>query len=153
MAVKEDIVEISKDGFQIVSGEMFRHAFRLNAPTATLWPNSISFSKAALQTLNNCERIRIEINLKKRCILVVPVTEKDKDNIRWIKTGKDISIRKIECLAFTSQLYEAWGWKSHLAYRVSGRLVSVDKKVMLLFDFSNPESWRFKDKAKDEKNE
>lgn len=148
MAFNDEIQEISKEGFQVVSGEMFRRVLRLGQPTVTLWPNSISFSKAALQTLNMCERIRIEVNPTKRCILIVPVTEKDKDNIRWLKTGKEPSARKIECTAFTSQLYDSWGWKKDLAYRVTGRIVTAEKKVMLLFDFSLPESWKYKEKAK-----
>ena len=148
MAATDEIQEISREGFQVVSGDLFRRAFRLSAPTATIWPNSLSFSKAALQALNMCERIRIEVNSAKRCILIVPVTEKDKDNVRWLKTGKEPQARKIECLAFTSQLYDTWNWKKELAYRATGRVVTADKKVMLLFDFSQAESWKFKEKAK-----
>ena len=148
MAVNDEIQEISKEGFQVVSGEMFRRVLRLGQPTATIWPSSITFSKASLQALNMCERIRIEVNSAKHCILIIPVTEKDKDNVRWLKTGKDPSARKIECSAFTSQLYDSWGWKKDLAYRVVGRVVTAEKKVMLLFDFSVPESWKFKDKGK-----
>ena len=148
MAVSDEIQEISKEGFQVVSGEAFRRVLRVGQPTATLWPNSISFSKAALQALNLCERIRVEVNLAKRCILIVPVTEKDKDNVHWIKTRKEPAARKIECAAFTSQLYDSWGWKKDLAYRVAGQIVTAEKKVMLLFDFSKPESWKLKDKAK-----
>lgn len=148
MPINDEIQEISKEGFQVVSGGMFRRVIRLGQPTATIWPNSISFSKASLQALNTCERIRIEVNPAKHCILIVPVTEKDKDNVRWLKTGKDPSARKIECTAFTSQLYESWGWKKDLAYRVVGRIVTAEKKVMLLFDFTVPESWKFRDKGK-----
>lgn len=148
MPINDEIQEISKEGFQVVSGEMFRRVIRLGQPTATIWPNSISFSKASLQALNMCERIRIEVNPAKHRILIVPVTEKDKDNVRWLKTGKDPSARKIECIAFTSQLYESWGWKKDLAYRVVGRIVTAEKKVMLLFDFTVPESWKFRDKGK-----
>lgn len=146
--MSDAIQEISKDGFQVVSGEMFRRALRVSSPAATVWPNRISFSKAALVALNNCERVRFEINAAKRCMLVVPVTEKDKDNVRWTKNTKEPAVRMIECLAFTRQLYESWGWKGDLAYRATGRVVSADKKVMLLFDFSDAESWKYKEKAK-----
>ena len=148
MTASDEIQEISKEGFQVVSGELLRRSLHMGRPTATLWPNSISFSRAALQALNMCERIRIEVNLAKRCILIVPVTEKDKDNVCWIKTRKEPAAKKIECTAFTSQLYDSWGWKKDLAYKVTGRIVTAEKKVMLLFDFSMPESWKFKDKAK-----
>lgn len=99
------------------------------------------------EMLNNCERVRIEVNPKTRCILLIPVTSKDKDAVRWAKTGKEVQPRKIECLAFTSQLFDGWGWDRKRVYRTTGRIVSSDKKIMLLFDFSNPESWPMKEKA------
>ena len=144
----EEIMEISREGFQIVSGDLLRKAYRLNVPMATIWPNSICFSKASLVALNNCERIRLEVNTGKRCLLVVPVTEKDRDNVRWVTTGKDPATRKMECMGFTKQLYDNWGWDLQLAYRTNGRLVSIDRKVMLLFDFSAPQSWVFRDKER-----
>lgn len=146
------ITEISKDGFQVVSGEMFRRSLRLNAPAITLWYNSISFSKASLSALNNCERVRIEVNPKTRCILLIPVNVRDKDAVRWAKAMKEPQPRKIECLGFTSQLYESWGWTEKNVYRATGRLVSCDKKVMLLFDFSDPETWPMKEKATADKD-
>ena len=148
MAVNDEIQEISKEGFQVVNGELFRRGPRMGQPTSTIWPNGISFSKASLQALNLCERIRVEVNLAKHCILIVPVTEKDRDNVRWLKSRKEPAARKIECTAFTSQLYDSWGWKNDLAYKAVGRVVTVEKKVMLLFDFSMPESWKFKVKTK-----
>lgn len=121
---------------------------RISQPSATLWYNSISFSKASVQALNNCERVRIEVNPSTKCLLIVPVTIKDKDNIHWVKNVKDPQARKIECKAFTAQLFETWGWKPDYVYRTTGRVVSVDKKVMLLFDFSEPESWLWKERTK-----
>lgn len=144
----EEIMEISREGFQVVSGDLFRRAFRVSTPTATIWPNSITFNKAALTALNNCERIRIEVNIAKRCILIVPVTEKDKDGVSWTSKSKEPSVRKIECQPFTKQLYDHWGLKNDLAYRTTGRVVSADKKVMVLFDFSKSENWTYKEKAK-----
>lgn len=148
MTSNDAIPEISHDGFQVVSGEMFKHMQRLSLPSATLWYNSISFSKASVLALNSCERVRIEVNPNTKCLLIVPVTIKDKDNIHWVKNVKDPQARKIECKAFTSQLFDTWGWKDTHVYRTVGRVVSVDKKVMLLFDFSDPESWLWKERAK-----
>lgn len=148
MLVKEGIQEISREGFQVVSGEMFRHMQRLNLPSFTLWYNSVSFSKAAVLALNTCERIRIEVNPKTKCILIIPVTAKDKDSVRWIKNMKDPQARKIECRAFTSQLFDSWNWDKNCVYRTTGRVVSAEKKVMLLFNFSEPESWPFKERVK-----
>ena len=142
----DEIMEISREGFQVVSGEMFRNAYRLGVPMATIWPNSIRFNKAALVALNSCERIRIEVNSAKRCMLIVPVTEKDKDHVRWVKSGKDLTSRRIECVRFVKQLYDYWGLDSQFFYRTTGHLVSVEKKVMLLFDFNYALRYEFKDK-------
>lgn len=149
MAVYDEIQEITTDGFQVVSGDLFRSVLRSNLPTLTFWPNSISFSKASLVALNACERIRIEINTQTRCLLIIPVTERDKDNVRWLKRSKEPCAKKIECIAFTSKLYDTWGWKKDLAYRSVGRIVSSDKKIMLLYDFTVPETWQFRDKTKE----
>ncbi len=142
------IEEISVEGFKVVSGDLFVHLPRKSGPTCTIWSNSINFSKTALVALNNCERIRIEVNPEKRCILIVPVTSKDKDGIRWVKNVKEPMTRKMECKQFTMQLFDTWGWRYDYVYRASGKLVSADKKVMLLFDFSEPENWKCKEKGK-----
>ena len=145
----ENIQEISLEGFQVVKGEMFRRGiFRPSKPTASIWPTSICFSKAALTALNNCERIRIEVNSVRRCILIVPVTEMDKDSVRWMKNGKDCYTRKMDCPAFTAQLYSNWGWQNNLAYKAVGNIVTSDRKVMIMFDFNDPITWEFKEKAK-----
>ena len=64
----DGIQEISREGFQVVSVEMFQCPLRSATPSMTIWNNSISFNKAALTALNNCERVRIEINVEKRMI-------------------------------------------------------------------------------------
>lgn len=153
MPTFEEIQEISTDGFQVVSGEMFRNVSRLNIPSITLWNNSISFNKAAIVALNNCERIRIEVNPKTRCFLLIPVTAKDKDNVKWMKTGRTAQSKRIECKAFTSQLFKNWKWNPDYVYRAAGRIVTAETKVMLLFDFSEPESWKYNEKVKGPKNE
>ena len=144
-----EVPEISMDGFQVVSGEMFVRLPRKNEPTCTLWYNSICFGKMAMMALNNCERIRIEVNVHARKILIIPVSVKDKDNVRWITTGKNPQPRKIDCKTFTSQLYDAWGFDKDLNYRAYGRVVAADKKVMMLFDFTTPETWKSRTPVKE----
>ena len=151
MNVYDGIMEISREGFQVVSGETFRKPLRVNMPAITLWYNSISFNKASVTALNSCERIRIEVNPADQRILLIPVTSRDKDAVRWVM-GKELQPRKIECLRFTSQLFESWDWDEGNVYRTIGRIVSSDKKVMLLFDFRDPETWPMKGKATAMKN-
>ena len=100
----------------------------------------------SLTALNNCERVRIEIHPQKKSVLLVPVTLKDKDGIPWRKNIKDYAPRRMECVKFSSKLYEMWGWDTGCVYRTAGRIVTVDNKVMLLFNFSSPEQWRGKEK-------
>lgn len=134
--------EISLDGFQVVSGEMFKHLPRKSDATCTVWPSSMAFSKQAIVLLGNCEHIRIQVNARTKGLLVVPVSSNDRDSIRWIKSVKSPAARKIECAKFAQQLYETWGWNPDQVYRAVGRLVTADNKVMLLYDFSEPESWK-----------
>lgn len=136
------IKEISLDGFKVVSGEMFAHLPRKSDATCTLWPTSISFSKQSLVLLGNCEHVRIEVNVARKGLLVVPVNSKDRDCIRWIKSVKEPTVRKIECSRFTRQLYEAWGLNLDQVYRAIGKLVAADNKVMLLYDFNENETWK-----------
>ncbi len=147
MRTIEEIKEVSFEGFQVVSGKLFKNTMRMNQPTITLWYNCISFSKAAMIALNNCERVRIEVNPETKRILLIPVTSSDTDAVHWVKTGKELKPRKIECSGFTSQLFERWDWDKKYVYRAIGRIVSFDKKLLLLFDFSEPQSWLMKGKA------
>ena len=151
--ISDEIQEISLDGFQVVSGEMFTNYTRTTNPTATLWNSSLSFSKAALISLNGCERIRVEINPNTKCLLIVPVTTKDKDNVNWVKGIKEQVPRKMECRRFTSQLYKTWNLDPEFVYRTAGRVVTAKNKVMLLFDFNKAESWKFGSNTRSKKNE
>ena len=138
------IEELDLDGFQIVRADMFIHLPRKGDASCTIWPSKISFNKRALQALNNCEFIRMEINSQKKCMLVVPVTSKDKDSIRWIKGQRDFSVRNMESKSFGDLLYSAWGLNPDLNYRASGRLVSARGKIMLMFSFADAEMWKTK---------
>ena len=145
------IQEISTEGFHVVSSSMFVHLPRKKRPTCTIWPNSINFNKAALTALNSCEHIRIEVNPAKKCLLIIPVTASDRDGIKWVKYSKNnFEPRKMECKKFTVTLFETWKWDLGNIYRAMGQLVTADKKVMLLFNFTTPECWRSKGSVKDD---
>ena len=81
--------EINIEGFQVVKGDMFQVTYRRQAITLSIWNDEMSFSKAAIDALHGCERVRIEINPSSRNILIIPVTEQDKDNVRWAKASSD----------------------------------------------------------------
>ena len=52
--------------------------------------------------------------------------------------------------AFAAQLYDIWKLDSQMAYKATGKPVSADGKIMLLFDFSNPDCWMIHKKEKKE---
>ena len=72
----------------------------------------------------------------------MPVSSQDRDSIRWTKGEREKFIRNMESKAFGEQLYRLWDLEPEYNYRAVGRLVSVNQKVMLLFDFNQPEWWR-----------
>lgn len=82
-------------------------------------------------------------------MLVVPVTAKDKDNLKWIKSEKGPQAKKITCRALMEMLYEKWGWELNHVYRTVGRLVTVENRVMLLYDFNGCENWVYKPRSKE----
>lgn len=138
------VEELSLDGFQIVKSEMFLHLPRKGDATCTIWPTKISFSRTSLQTLNNCEYVRLEVNPTTKCLLVAPAPSTDKDSIRWIKGQKEYFVRNMESRVFGEEIYRAWGLDPEYNYRATGRLVSARNKIMLLFDFSTAENWKTK---------
>lgn len=145
------IEEMSLEGFQIVNSNMFTHIPRKSDPTCTVWPTRISFNKLALEKLNFCEYVKIQVHPKTKHLLVMPVSSSDKDSIRWTKGAKEKVIRSMESKTFGEQLYQTWGLDPEYNYRSVGRLVSVNQKVMMLFDFREPEMW--KNKTPEDQNE
>ena len=144
MGLLDEIQDINMEGFQVVSSDLFCNYQRADAPTITLWIDQISFSNAAVNALNNCERVRMEVNTQTKGILLIPVSTKDKDGIRWMLMGKDQPQgRKLECRAFAEKLFKVWKWDKNRVYKASGRIVVSDQKVMLYFDFSTPDSWAY----------
>lgn len=136
------IEEMTIDGFQIVSASMFHHPPRKCEATCTIWPTRISFNKLTLEKLHYCDYIKIQVNPTTKCLLLSPVTSSDKDSIRWVKGEKEKFLRNLESKAFGEQLYQKWGLDADYNYRTVGRLVTVNQKVMILFDFNHPEVWK-----------
>ena len=146
----EQYNEISMDGFKVVSSDFFCTVSRVSALTITVWDGSIGFSKQDLLLLNSCENVLMQINAENKKILVVPTSSKDKDAIKWVKKTNPLEAKKFSCPKLTDNLYDAWNWDKDYIYRATGRLVTVQNKVMLYFDFSEPEKWK-KPEAKDAK--
>ncbi len=129
---------------------MFKRPPQTVAVTMTLWESSIGFSKAAMFALNCCERIRIHVHPTSRCILIAPTTENDIESIRWLRANKAPASKKIESTNFGRYIYTLWGLDPGMVYKTTGRIVSVENKVMLLFDFSTAVTWKFEGRPKEE---
>jgi len=136
--------EINLDGYKIVRSEMFSHLPRKTDATCTIWPYKIAFSKVALVALNDCDFIRMQVNPSNKCLIIAPTTSSDVNCIRWTKGTKERLVKHMESAAFGTDLYRSWGLDPEYNYRATGRLVTANKKVMMLFDFNDPEIWRSK---------
>lgn len=136
--------EISLKGFEIVSGTLFRHCPKTSEPSCTLWSTSISFSKSSILALNCCEYILLRVNNETKSLLISPIPSTDKNAFSWSKGKQNLVAKKIDCKAFTSQLFEDWGLDPKHVYRAYGHIVMSDQKVMLYYDFTKAEYWDLK---------
>ena len=128
--------EVSMDGFTIVNGEFFKKPIE---PLLTIRDHSFTFNGAAYKALNLVNSIQLFVHITYRRILVTPASSDDQNSLLWLKNPDDLSSHSLECTSFARQLFQAYGWILKNAYRSTGRLVTTNNKVMLLFDFSNPE--------------
>ena len=139
--------EISLEGFKIVSGDYFNYPPRFLDMAMTIWEDgNIGFNKKDLEILNGCEFILLRINSDTRKVAITPTKSTDQDAIRWVGKTDPPELKKLYSRKLTETLYNAWGWDGKRVYRTKGRLVTSNNKVMILFDFSEPESWVFKGK-------
>ena len=117
----------------VVSNEEMRVAFKIG-------------NMGGMRKSNTLNCLVLISDHTKRCLLIIPVTSSDRDGVRWVKNAKGtIEPRKMECKQFTMPLFETWGWDKNCVYRATGQLVTAEKKVMLLFNFNDAESWRAKE--------
>ena len=134
--------ELDISGFQTVKSELFTSTAQRSSATCSLCDNRISFGKVALQQLNNCEYVKLEVNPESKCLLVIPVNSSDSNCIRWVSNGKEPQLRNLQSKSFCDWLRRTWGFDQELDYRANGRLVTSKKKVMMVFDFSSAVSWK-----------
>ena len=136
---REEIPEVKKEGFLVVSRDLYSE--NQKQPIACkITDKNITFTKSSIVALVNCEKVLIEINVDTKQIIVAPAAQGDKDSVRWIKSPKDVTPRIIECSRFTNQVYDIWKWDKEKSYKGKGKVVSVDKKIMILYDFKDAEA-------------
>lgn len=138
MAFDIGIKTVSLDGFQVVQRKYFS---RLTEPMMTIWESAVAFNTASHDVLNNCEAIEIYVNEETRCFAIMPAPSKDKESVKWIRGNKKYKHNRIECTMFARQIFKSWGLDPQYHYRTVGKLVQCDKKLMIIFDFSQHEVW------------
>ena len=62
--------------------------------------------------------------------------------INWKKSKNVSKYCKLSCATFCKQLFEEWNLDTTARYKAMGRMVQVDKRVMMLFEFGNAEKWK-----------
>ncbi|MBO4982670.1 MAG: hypothetical protein J6D23_01305 [Clostridia bacterium] len=128
-----DLQEITLDGFQVVSSKFFG---KQNGPVMSMQRKCIVFNSAAVKQLNNCEAIQIMINEAQKVVLIKPVPSHDSEAVLWNK-GEKKQYARLECVGLVKHLMEKWKFDSDIKYLVNGRLVRVENKVMMVFDFKD----------------
>ena len=135
--------EISLDGYQVVNKELFQNNYGRHQITMTMWPNAICFSKSAIVAMNSCQHIRLHISKTDKTVLIGAATEKDPNSIKWVTGLKEVNPRKLDCPKLAAPLYQKWNLDKVKVYKTIGEIVVVDKKVMLLFNYDDAESWKY----------
>ena len=126
-----DLQEITLDGFQVVSSKFFG---KQNGPVMSMQRKCIVFNSAAVKQLNNCEAIQIMINEAQKVVLIKPAPSHDSEAVLWNK-GEKKQYARLECVSLVKHLMEKWKFDSDIKYLVNGKLVRVENKVMMVFDF------------------
>lgn len=129
-----DLLEnVSMEGFQLVNRQFFETPCE---PLLTLWGESIGFSAAAYEALENCQMVKILLNNERKAIMIVPSSSSDPEAMKWKATEKVCKFRRITCPSFARKLMSDWDLDQEAKYRCYGRAARVDSKVVLYFDFS-----------------
>ena len=143
---KPTIKTVTLEGYQIVKGQLFSRQLE---PYMTIWQNCVSFNLPCYTALNKCEFITVYVNKDEHRIMITPSMSKDSDSVRWVKNPEAPKSDHIECTHFARQLLEDWNLDKDCRYKAKGRLVQCEKKVMLLFDFTDSEAWNGKNMVKE----
>lgn len=133
-----------RNGFQVVSAEMFSHAFE---PVARFSKSSISFNSTCVSRLNRLrdrqgqlsmrrtEYVELLLNPVERMMVVRPCTADYPNAIRWADdNGRG---RCAGASAFCRILFSILGWDENYSYRVPCTVRSKGDEAVLFFDLDN----------------
>ncbi len=130
------IQEVNLEGYQVITSQFFEKQIE---PMVTMTNVGFTFNIGVLEALQNCEAVQILINEKTQTMIVKPVSSAIPEAITWKKPTKSQPFCKLDCPALIRRIIDVWDLNKNYRYRASGRQVRVDQKVMLLFDFCEPQ--------------
>ena len=131
-------------GFQVVSADMFSHAFD---PVLRFTPGSIAFNSTCIAKLNRvidsgngpslerCRFVEILLNPIERMLAVRPCTPGHPNAVKW--TNEKGASVYLSSRAFCRMLYGMLDWDPEYGYRVPAVLRSKDGESVLFFDLDN----------------
>lgn len=125
--------------YKVVSSQLFRFD---KAPFMNIYPKKIAFSNEARGMLNNCQAIRIMVNEQKKTVAIRATPPSESNTLVWSNEKlKDSYIPQYLCPKLTEHLYKIWGWNVNFRYKTSGMLVQFSGRPLIVFDFSEADSF------------
>ena len=135
----QHIEEINLKGFIVVKHMFFE---KEKTPTMAVFQRKITFSKESHLALDKCQAVQMMINFESRQIVVKPISSSEEDSIVWYKEKlKNPFIADIGCPRLTAKIYKEWKLNPKYRYKTKGRLVRYDRKLMLVFDFNESDTY------------
>lgn len=140
----DDEIKPVREGFQVVSGEMFSHAFE---PVVRFTRSSISFNSTCIAKLNKvyeardgldmkrCPYVEMLINPVERMLIVRPSDPDHQSAVRWAKN--DGTSKAISASAFNARLFNLMDWDDSCGYRIPAVVQNSNGHAVLLFDLDN----------------
>ncbi|MCF0238806.1 MAG: hypothetical protein HUK24_09410 [Sphaerochaetaceae bacterium] len=140
---EQTLDEINLEDFKIVPSDAFLIPKR---PSMTIYHDSFAFSKESHDALFNCDYVQFYVDMHNKKFAIKTSTSGESDSIFWNRNTKNTSSERFKCIGLLNQIYKEWKLDSRNRYRMEGKLVKSDHKVMLLFDFANATGYDGKNK-------
>lgn len=141
---EDDGIPVIKPGFQVVSGNMFSHAFE---PVIRISPNGFAFNSTCIAKMNRYtdsqngpelqsqEYVELLFNPVERMLAVRPCNKEHPNAIRW--STKDGRSTDLGGTAFCKILYEIMDWDTDFNFRIPAGVRSRNGETVIFFDLDN----------------
>ena len=135
----QNIEDISLKGFIVVKHEFFKQE---RTPAMTVFRRKVSFGKECQLALGKCQSVQMMINFDSRQIIVRPMSSSEEDTIVWYKEDlKNPFVGDFACTPLMARVFREWGLDPRYRYKTKGRIVKSDRKLMLMFDFNEADTY------------